>query len=126
MMASDYAQNRLSMMFGLGGSEYAGYQGKLAFMCNRTDGGLFNQFKAVGTNAASLNTWNHLALTYNASTATFKGYLNGVKEFTVTGAGDAGWAVNTHLTLGANSTSGNNSACFLDEVRISRTIRYGT
>jgi hypothetical protein len=126
MMASDYAQNRLSMMFGLGGSEYAGYQGKLAFMCNRTDGGLFNNFKAVGTNAASLNTWNHLALTYNVSTATFKGYLNGVKEFTVTGAQDAGWAINTHLTLGANSTSGNNSACFLDEVRISRTIRYGT
>ena len=42
---------------------------------------------AIGTTPVPLNTWNHIAIVYNNSTAILKGYINGVQAFSVAKAG---------------------------------------
>ena len=123
MCAGDQAGNRQSLKFGFSGSEGPYASGLLCAVAGDNTNGNIDTFTIKGTTSFSLNTWYHVALTFNASTGAVKGYVDGVLQFSGTKT-DLGYTLNTHLTLGAMQS--NNSACYLDEVRISRTLRYGT
>jgi hypothetical protein len=123
LCAGDQAGNRQSMKFGFSGSEGPYASGLLCFAAGDSGNGNIDTYTERGTTSFSLNTWYHIALTYNASTGNVKGYVDGVKQFTKS-APNLGFNLGTHFTIGAMQS--NNSACFVDEVRVSRTIRYGS
>lgn len=123
MLAADQGGNRQSMKFGFSGAEGPYASGLLCLAAGDDTNGNIDRFTIRGTTSFSLDTWYHVAMTYKASTGAVKGYVDGVKQFSGTKS-DLGFSLNTHLTLGALQS--NNSACYIDEVRISRTIRYGT
>jgi hypothetical protein len=123
MCAGDQAGNRQSLKFGFSGSEGPYAQGLLCAVAGDNTNGNIDTFTIKGTTSFNLNTWYHVALTFNASTGAVKGYVDGVLQFSGTKT-DLGYTLGTHLTLGAMQS--NNSACYVDEVRISRTLRYGT
>jgi hypothetical protein len=123
MCAGDQAGNRQSLKFGFSGSEGPYAEGLLCAVAGDNTNGNIDTFTIKGTTSFSLNTWYHVALTFNASTGAVKGYVDGVLQFSGTKS-DLGFTLGTHLTLGAMQS--NNSACYVDEVRISRTLRYGT
>jgi hypothetical protein len=122
LCAGDQAGNRQSLKFGFSGSEGPYASGLLCFAAGDLLNGNIDTHTARGTTSYSLNTWYHIALTYNSLTGNVKGYVNGVKEFTKQ-APNLGYSLPTHFTIGAMQS--NNSACYVDEVRISRMIRYG-
>lgn len=122
LLAADQSGNRQSMKFGFSGSEGPYASGLLCFAAGDTNNGNIDTHTARGTTSFSLNTWYHIALTYNSLTGNVKGYVDGVKQFTRQ-APNLGYSLPTHFTIGALQS--NNSACYVDEVRISRTIRYG-
>jgi hypothetical protein len=122
LCAGDQAGNRQSLKFGFSGSEGPYSSGLLCFAAGDLLNGNIDTHTARGTTTYSLNTWYHIALTYNSLTGNVKGYVNGVKEFTKQ-APNLGYSLPTHFTIGAMQS--NNSACYVDEVRISRMIRYG-
>lgn len=117
----DIAGNRLSVLFGFSGAT-ASPAGRLILATSRT-GGDPRSITAASTNTYNLNTWYHIALTYNATTGFFKGYINGQKVFTTTTPYSDLLLLPTHLVIGGGNAG--NSECYVDEVRISRTIRYG-
>jgi hypothetical protein len=123
MCAGDQAGNRQSLKFGFSGSEGPYAEGLLCATAGDNTNGNIDTFTIKGTTSFSLNTWYHVALTFNASTGAVKGYVDGVLQFSGTKT-DLGYTLGTHLTLGAMQS--NNSACYVDEVRISRKLRYGT
>ena len=122
LCAGDQGGNRQSLKFGFSGSEGPYASGLLCFAAGDLLNGNIDTHTARGTVSYSLNTWYHIALTYNSLTGNVKGYVNGVKEFTKQ-APNLGYSLPTHFTIGAMQS--NNSACYVDEVRVSRMIRYG-
>jgi hypothetical protein len=122
LVAGDQSGNRQSMKFGFSGSEGPYASGLLCFAAGDSGNGNIDIYTERGTTSFSLNTWYHVALTYNSLTGNVKGYVDGVKQFTKN-APNVGYTLPTHFTIGAMQS--NNSACFVDEVRISRMIRYG-
>jgi hypothetical protein len=74
------------------------------------------------TNSVSVNTWNHLAITYVSSSTTFKVYLNGVLEITKTEASAeiAGFL----LGLGYGDYLSRGLSGYMNEFRISSIPRF--
>jgi hypothetical protein len=91
--------------------------GKVAFQVDGTT-------LATGTTSLVANTWNHIALTYNAN-ASPKAvlYLNGKKEAT---QNIAAVFTGANQTTGASSKTTADEAAKgqIDEVRVSTTVRY--
>ncbi|MEI6462091.1 MAG: LamG-like jellyroll fold domain-containing protein [bacterium] len=72
----------------------------------------------VTGNGASLNTWNHIAMTFDGST--YKVYLNG--QLIITKACSSATTYNTASTIGFVGTDP--LAGIIDEVRVSNNVRY--
>lgn len=76
----------------------------------------------IGTSTLALNTWHHLAFTFTKKTNQIKLFVNGVAETTFKVTGNPLYYNTVLLNLGKyanNSFSG-----YMDEVRISKTVRY--
>jgi len=80
-------------------------------------------YSNTGTGFLLPNTWNHFALTYDESTGTARGFLNGRLDYERTGITGTILASATQY-IGYNSTNGGYMYGFLDEYRISNSIRY--
>jgi hypothetical protein len=117
----DIGANRLPILFGFTGAAHSP-AGRLTMTAARVDGEI-RGVVVTSTTTYNLNTWHHIALTYNSTTGIFKGYVNGEKAFTSSTPSCNLFTLPTHLTIGAGN--GANSECYVDEVRISRMIRYG-
>jgi hypothetical protein len=117
----DIGANRLPVLFGFTGAAHSP-AGRLTMTAARV-GGDPRGVVVTSTTTYNLNTWHHIALTYNSTTGIFKGYVNGEKAFTSSVPYGDLYTLPTHLTIGAGN--GANSECYVDEVRISRMIRYG-
>ena len=97
--------------------------GKLALFATSNDSS-WNIFvgQEMTTSAIPLNQWSHVALTRSGST--YKGFLNGTNEVTVTQAGTP--------TNGSGSvfiggdTGGERYVGAMDEFRLSRSVRYSS
>lgn len=73
----------------------------------------------IGTTNITLNTWSHLAITFNAGTFTF--YVNGVVSASVTSTGNMCVYGNVNMTnifIGSNTPGYNAFAGYVDDVRI--------
>jgi hypothetical protein len=91
--------------------------------------GVFDIFSGVSIGTFSANTWTHCAVVRNGSS--FKGYLNGTETSIGTSSsaiyanGDlcmGGWATGT--TGGTLTGQDNPFTGYIDEVRISSSVRY--
>lgn len=69
-----------------------------------------------------LNTWTHLAFTWDASTSTGSIYVNGVLQNSISG-GSSSTGSNSVMALGARSDGTQNFNGTLDEMRIWSTVR---
>lgn len=121
---ADVGGNRLPVLFGFTGSAHSP-AGRLTMAVSKYSGGGGDPRDIVATSTTTydLNTWHHIALTYNSTTGIFKGYINGAKAFTSSVPYGDLYTLPTHLTIGGGNAA--NSECYVDEVRISRMIRYG-
>lgn len=82
-----------------------------------------NGFTAFGTTTIPLNTWTHVAVTYNGTNSTTY-YVNGVAEGTTSNMTGAIQSTTDSLRIGADVSSGNPASFFngiIDEVRIWNT-----
>ena len=81
---------------------------------------------ASGTTTVAVDTWYHLAGTWEAATDTVKVYLNGILEGTTVGTTDTPFSSNTNnLNIGFQPSAP--SGWFpgtIDDVRITRGLRY--
>jgi hypothetical protein len=111
----DAAGNNSPIWFGFRG-DGAGHDGKLAFW-------EYTRAEFQGSTVFALNTWHHIAVTYNATTGVYKIWANGNLEAT-SPSNISPLTAQTHITFGGANVS--NSSCYVDTVRISRTLRYGT
>jgi hypothetical protein len=111
----DAAGNNSPIWFGFRG-DGAGHDGKLAFW-------EYTRAEFQGSTVFALNTWHHIAVTYNATTGVYKIWANGNLEAT-SPSNISPLTAQTHITFGGANAA--NSSCYVDEVRISRTLRYGT
>ena len=76
----------------------------------------------IGTTTLNLNTWHHIAFTFKKKTNTIKLFVNGIAEATYKVTGNPQYSSTLSLNLGkynSNAFSG-----FMDEIRISKTVRY--
>ena len=121
---ADVGGNRLPVLFGFTGAAHSP-AGRLTMAVSKYSGGGGDPRDIVATSTTTydLNTWHHIALTYNSTTGIFKGYINGAKAFTSSVPYGDLYTLPTHLTIGGGNAA--NSECYVDEVRISRMIRYG-
>ena len=71
--------------------------------------------QAFGTAALPVNTWTHLAVTYDGSTLRF--YVNGVQTGILAQTGTMATSTNP-LQIGGDSLFGQYFAGIIDEVRI--------
>jgi hypothetical protein len=69
-----------------------------------------------------LGQWNYVAMTYNSSTSTIQGYVNGVSQGSVSHGGDA---QNTTLSIGRDWNSADWNG-YISSARISNTVRTVT
>ena len=65
-----------------GGSKYT-YIGFIPTLTWRIDDGSISHQTVAGAGTVSVDTWYHVALTYNASSGVTVGYLNGVQQGTI-------------------------------------------
>jgi len=65
-----------------GGSKYT-YIGFIPTLTWRIDDGSISHAAVAGAGTVSVDTWYHVALTYNASSGVTVGYLNGVQQGTI-------------------------------------------
>lgn len=83
--------------------------------------GVSNPGWHTATNAIPLNTWVHLAVTYNGSSV--KIYQDGIEVYTSSITGSI-TASTTSLLIGKRSDDADSFTGYIDEVRISNTVRY--
>lgn len=76
---------------------------------------------AVDSVALALGKWNHVAGTYDG--VNIKIYVNGALAGTTAETGNLGTSANP-MTIGNNDTSAEPFKGFIDEVRISNSVRY--
>ena len=105
------AQIVIQKRLGTGATGYTMYlsTGKVAIRTNSST-------RLTGATTIPLNTWTHIAATYNSSTNVFTIYVNGVADGTITTAGAAPAADTDSLRLAAGFNSP--YAGLMDEVRI--------
>jgi hypothetical protein len=84
---------------------------------NQSNGGSNNSSVTAST-AITLNAWNHIACTIQNKTV--KLWLNGTQ------VGSKTWTTGTWSNSGSKIIIGANGGGWLDEVRVSNTIRYGS
>lgn len=92
-----------------------------------TDGKLkmfhFNVVSATGTTVFNTGQFYHIALTYDTSDNKYRGYANGFKEFeTAAVTLTSGNTPAFKMTFGLANAGDTNG--FIDEIRISDTVRY--
>ena len=93
-----------------------GSTGLIAYS-NQSDGGS-NNSSVTASAAITLNAWNHVACTIQNKTV--KLWLNGAQ------VGSKTWTTGTWSNSGSKIIIGANGGGWLDEVRVSNTIRYSS
>lgn len=125
MRSSAFPTGTTPIMFriqnGISGSQYWGFgpavSGTLRFVYTLSGGTFMGQSVISSTNAVTVNTWQHIAMTYDITTTTIRLFVNGTLVGSRVGLGG------TPVTAGPLFIG--RSSGYIDEIRITKNVaRY--
>jgi len=123
LVVGEPSGNKLSILFGFV-EDSASNSGQL-FLCSASDttGDVRNHTVNSGKIRFGTHTWHHIAVTWDSSDSKYRLWANGYK---------VGESASAYTTPGRDESTGflignlnaGNSNCYVDEVRVSNTLRY--